>query len=112
MVEKLRAVLDPYNGASDRVERSPQEEQAAKDALLEVLRLLKNTQPRNEVPQNGLLYMAYLEKLQHIYVRLAAGRFVSACNQVDTYLCEYPIEQRRIYDGLVLLLEKIKKWEF
>lgn len=53
-----------------------------------------------------LFSLDYLERLTHLYFALLNEDYAWACNDVNTYLETFPIQERRIKDALVSLLEK------
>ena len=103
--EILSRIHCPYPDPSG----PPEEEKIAKESLLEILSLLKELKPEFKDPQGGLSYFEFLEKLQRIYFELAAHRYMKACDELGEFFAAYPINQRRIYNGLVMLLEKVDK---
>lgn len=115
--KQIRATLDPFVGSASYRPGPLGRDEAAKKALLETLSILQKYDPpkaelRDGCSGQGYGYYLFLEKLQHIFFELARGRYAPACNEVDTYISEYPIEERRIHHGLVMLLEKVQSGEF
>lgn len=114
LTKYLKNLLYPYAGVSSEEPQPEKEEAMARNALIEVLAILRlkpGTKPYYG-PDHWVPNIDYMSMLQHIYFELDNQRFASACNEVFTYLSYYPIEQRRIRDGLVLLLEKLEHGDF
>lgn len=114
--KQIRATLGPFVGSASYRPGPSGREEAAKKALLETLNILQQYEPpkaefRDGCHDHGCGHYLFLQKLQHIFLELARGRYAPACNEVDTYISEYPIEERRIHHGLVMLLEKVQSGE-
>ena len=114
--KETREILSSYVGSAAYCPGLPGRDDNAKKALLETLNFLQRYDPpkvelRDGCREQGCGYYLFLEKLQYIFLELARGRYAPACNEVDTYISEYPIEERRIHHGLVMLLEKVQTGE-
>ena len=115
--KQIEEILAPYVGSASYRPGPAGREEAAKKALLETLNILQQYNPpvselQDGCHDHGYGHYLFLQKLQHIFFELSRGRYAPACNEVDTYISEYPIEERRIYYGLVMLLEKVQSGEF
>lgn len=114
--KEIEGILSPFVGSVSYRPGPPGRDEAAKQALLETLNILQQYEPpkaefRDGCHDRGYGHYLFLQKLQHIFLELARGRYAPACNEVDTYISEYPIEERRIHHGLVMLLEKVQRGE-
>lgn len=107
--DDICTVLSPFVGSAAHWKGTEAE---AKDALLETLSLLRQSKPKFRDPEPTPMYFGFLERLQQIYFELHEHRFASACNEVYTYICVCPINERRVYNGLVSLLEKLQEGHF
>lgn len=96
--------------------RYPQQnQQEGKNMLLKMLSWLRELKTFDPVELNNGVsywpYMDYLDDLQYIYFYLMCGEYKYACGKVEQYLARHSIKQRRVYDALVILLEKVEKGE-
>jgi len=104
LYKKVAVLVEPY--VCNHLPKTPDNILQAKNTLLNVLALLR----KRDIPPLRTCGFLYLELLERMYFKLVQGDYPTVCDQIDENLGENGTEE--LYDGLILLLEKVENGDF
>lgn len=105
--DRLDSVLSPF--VSWMGVPTPEDNIAAKEALIAALDIIKSNPPSQHGVGWGPM-LIHLDGLQRIFFPLLNGNFPDACDKLSDYIyCDWRGDS---HDGLVLLLEEVKAGKF
>lgn len=107
-LDRLDQILTPHIDC--HIPKTPENQVAAKQALLETLSILEKPVAVPKVPRVCIYSrFTFLEGLETVFMALERQDYLEACNEVHTFLYTNWMEES--HDEFVGLLQKIKNYD-